>query len=244
MFAFLKRLFGENAPAPASVPAPQFPPSTIDSGTEQKVLSFCKDVANLLQIDLPQFRFYGLIFTSQGSVQCHFSFDEASLPPDAEPHGAYYFDDLNLIVISTTRPKLVRRGKKYVYQYEDATLAELIFTCCHELRHVWQKKYLEEKYYGHNAIGNEVIDDIAEVDADAFALAYMFSDHTPFKLKDLPAQMQQVGLQADLDKGKRWKRAKQLYKEYGFGSASEIIKLENQVKLKYADLLNTLSQRQ
>ena len=85
---------------------------------------------------------------------------------------------------------------------------------------------------------------LSQPDTKLIALAYMFSDHTPFKLKDLPAQMQQVGLQAVLDNGKRWKRAKQLYKEYGFGSAGEIIKLENQVKLKYADLLNTLSQRQ
>lgn len=243
MIHFLKRLVGGDAAAPASVPAQQFPPSTTDRETEEKVLSFCRAVANLLQIDLPQFRLYGLVFTSKGIVQCQYVFDEASLPHNAEPHGAYYFDDLDLIAISTTHPKLVRRGKKYVYQYEDATFAELIFTCCHELRHVWQKKYHEKEYYGHNAIGSEVINDIAEVDADAFALAYMFSDHTTFNLKDLPAQMQQVGLQADLDNGKRWKRAKQLYKEYGFGSAGEIIKLENQVKLKYADLLNTLSQR-
>ena len=237
MFDFIRKLFKRDAASsPETAPMSQLPPSVIEDGIQDQILSVCRDIAALLHIELPQFKFYGLIFTSQGMVQCQFNFDEVLLPPDTEPHGAYYFDDRNLVVISTNIPKLARKGKGFIYRYEKATIAEMIFTCCHELRHVWQRKYHTEEYYGHNAVGDEVINDIAEVDADAFALAYIFSN-TAYRVNDLPTQLQQVGLQATLDNGKRWKRARQLYKDYGFGDSADIAKLRNQVNITYADLL-------
>ena len=240
MFDLIRKIFKKNVDSmPAPALKPQLPPSTIEGDTEEQILSFCREVADLLQIDLPQINFYGLIYTSQGIVQCQFNFDANSLPHDTEPHGAYYFDDRNLIIISSNIPRLERKGKGFIYTYKEATMAEMIFICCHELRHVWQRKYHDGLYYGHNAVGDEILNDIAEVDADAFALAYVFST-TDYKVKDLPTQLQQVSLQATLDHGKRWKRSKLLYKEYRFGNPSEITKLKHQLDLKYADLLQSI----
>lgn len=94
--------------------------------------------------------------------------------------------------------------------------AEKLFEITHELRHVWQKTYHEDLYYKKNAVELEVVQDIAEIDADGFALAYVFSDRTPFSYEDFPNMSEEIVLQATVDGGARFKRATEIAEEYGF----------------------------
>lgn len=68
----------------------------------------------------------------------------------------------------------------------------------------------------------EVIDDIAEIDADGFALAFVFSDRTPYTKADMPNAFEDVCLQATIDGGKRWIRAREISADLGFGKIEKI----------------------
>ena len=87
----------------------------------------------------------------------------------------------------------------------------LIETMLHEIRHVWQKKYHSDIYYENdNAIAaEEHFDDISEIDADAFAIAYEF-----FILgnKELSPSLQYMYM---CDNGKRGKRLDEIVSECG-----------------------------
>ena len=50
---------------------------------------------------------------------------------------------------------------------------ELLLFILHELRHIYQYTYHHAEYYSHNAVGCECLLDKAEIDADAFAVAFM-----------------------------------------------------------------------
>jgi hypothetical protein len=129
-------------------------------------------------------------------------------------------DDRDMILIARKFPNV--DFETHTLHFKNTTSAEQLFTLAHELRHVWQRKYEPEKYYGKNAVKMEVIKDIAEVDADAFAFSFVFSDKTPFTYEDLPSTLEDSVLQATADDGIRWKRVEELSKEYGFDSSEKI----------------------
>ncbi len=86
----------------------------------------------------------------------------------------------------------------------------ILFLLLHELRHFWQYHHYHSKYYaGTNARGDAVINDNAEVDADAFAMAYYF--HLGYTLKDLPRH---AAIAMSEDNGKRYKECVERYKKY------------------------------
>lgn len=92
---------------------------------------------------------------------------------------------------------------------------DIIESMLHEVRHVWQKEYHEDIYYaGDNAISNEEhMEDISEIDADAFALTY-FLFVLGYENEDLSFDM---GYKYISDGGKRKQRTCEIVEEYGFG---------------------------
>ncbi len=190
------------------------------------IFPFIKDIEDILQITTPKIVSTACIFEGynaqykQNVVMSQTEFHQDEIPKDAQYIGAYYLDDRDTILI----------GRKYAtldygsntLQFKDLTRAETLFLLTHELRHVWQKKYAADTYYKKNALHMEVINDVAEIDADAFALAYVFSDRTPFTYEDVVTISEETYLQATADKGKRWKRAEEISKEYGFNCTDKL----------------------
>ena len=78
----------------------------------------------------------------------------------------------------------------------------------------------------------EVIDDIAEIDADGFALAFVFSDRTSYTKADMPNAFEDVCLQATIDGGKRWIRAREISADLGFGKTEKIDVAKDSVDYK------------
>ena len=152
------------------------------------------------------------------------------IPADAHFDGAYYLDDRNLILLSRKLP--VVDFETQILHFKNVTDAENLYSVAHELRHVWQRKFHPDTYYNFNAIGMEVIDDIAEIDADGFALAFVFFDRTPYTKADMPNAFEEVCLQATIDGGKRWIRAREISADLGFGKAEKIDVAKDSVDLK------------
>ncbi len=102
--------------------------------------------------------------------------------------------------------------KSHCLMFDDKDIIESML---HEIRHVWQKEYHENIYYaGENAISNEEhMEDISEIDADAFALAY-FLFVLGYENEDLSFDM---GYKYISDGGKRKQRACEIVEEYRFG---------------------------
>lgn len=106
-------------------------------------------------------------------------------------------------------------GKILLGSYNPATRkpfneAERMLIALHELRHRWQEQYEYEKYYTTNAVGQETINDISEIDADAFAMAYM--DACTKYQNELYMQIMKGYMQ--LDNGKRAQRKKAIETMY------------------------------
>lgn len=187
---------------------------------------FLKDITDILKIECPPIQSVACIYEAYNAeyggvaVQAQMEFHRDELPSDASYNGAYYMDDRDMILIARKFPNV--DFETQTLHFKNTTSAEQLFTLAHELRHVWQRKYEPEKYYGKNAVKMEVIKDIAEVDADAFAFAFVFSDKTPFTYEDLPSTLEDSVLQATADDGMRWKRVEKLSKEYGFDSSEKI----------------------
>lgn len=175
---------------------------------------FMKYIADLLNIELPEIRSFACIFQSNGLIQSQIEFKREQLPADASYIGAFYMDDRNLII--TSRKHEIVDFRDGSIHFRNKTAAEKLFEITHELRHVWQKTYHEDLYYKKNAVELEVVQDIAEIDADGFALAYVFSDRTPFSYEDFPNMSEEIVLQATVDGGARFKRATEIAEEYGF----------------------------
>ena len=86
----------------------------------------------------------------------------------------------------------------------------MLFLGLHELRHVWQFDNQKETYYRHNASNEtESMNDISEIDADAFAEAYLENEYSLSAESD-----KNVFHYFDVDGGKRWQRKAELEKEY------------------------------
>lgn len=212
MFKILDGLFPKSKPATVSRPAT--PPADI--------AKYVSDIAEFLQIDAPDVGLVDLLFESnylnglrcpQRYVQMQITFRPEELPKDIAYLGAHYQGAGHPVLLARKFPKVDRATGQITIV--DLTLADQVFILIHELRHIWQEKYHASKYYGHNAVGLEHIHDPAEVDADAFALAYVLSDRTPFCAVDMPSSMSEFRLKNKYDGGKRRVRAKALAKEAG-----------------------------
>ncbi len=205
--------------------ADQLVPATTDK-KRMDISPFIKDIEDILQITAPNIMSTACIFEGynaqykQNVVMTQTEFNQDEIPEDAQYIGAYYLDDKDIILIGRKYPKLDHGSN--TLQFKDLTSAEILFLLAHELRHVWQKKYAAETYYKKNALHMEVVNDIAEIDADAFALAYVFSKCTPFTYEDVATISEETYLQATVDKGKRWKRVEEVSKEYGFDCTDKL----------------------
>ena len=171
-------------------------------------LQFISDIENLLKIQCSKIVPVAQIFDFDGI--CYFlkELDTKCIPEGAQYKGACYRPDLDLVFMSTYYP--VPDFETFELKYTPLTVAEYLFYLAHECRHIWQKKYEEKTFYKKNAIGLEHFHDPAEIDADAFALAYVFSDRTPYTFADLPNVIQDIQLDNAVDHGERWARANEM----------------------------------
>lgn len=190
-----------------------------------------KDIENLLKITCPKIQSVACIYDSympeygQNMVQAQKILCVDMIPKDAKFCASYYMDNIGTIILGKKLPERNYTDDSLVFK--DLTNAEKLFFISHELRHVWQKRYAAEKYYKINAIEYEVIDDISEVDADAFAMSYVLSAHSPFTHKDMPTLSEEICLQATADNGKRWDKAAEISDEYGLDSTSKIEEMKS-----------------
>ncbi len=182
--------------------------------------SYLKDIAQILKIIIPEIAFVQCLYDDGEHIVGHIKIVEDEIPEYANFQGANYLDDRNCIVMSLKRA--VFDHEKSIIHFVDQSPAEYLFNFAHELRHVWQKEYHEDMYYKKNSVGMEAIYDIAEIDADAFALAYIFSNRTPYTASDMSNQKLEIGLQGTLDNGARWKLAEELSYKYGFEGREKI----------------------
>jgi len=170
----------------------------------------------LLKIDCPIIEYPALIFESRNQVVVQKKIDKQTVPQDASFYGAYQLN--NLVLVAKYTPTFVNNKIDMV----EKNNAELFFFLLHELRHIWQEKYHKDIYGSKNAIGYEVIEDIAEIDADAFALSFFFSDKIPYNHNDLPNSLNQIFLHATVDGGKRFERVLEISKEINLECKSQI----------------------
>ena len=187
---------------------------------EKDINAYKKEIVELLGIESIEIQSVACIYESNNQVIAQIEFNRDEIPADAQFDGAYYFDDRKLILLSRKFP--VVDFETQTLHFKNVTDAENLYLVAHELRHVWQRKFHPDTYYNFNAIGLEVIDDIAEIDADGFALAFVFSDRTPYTKADMPNVFEDVCLQATIDGGKRWIRTHEISADLGFGKTEKI----------------------
>ena len=187
---------------------------------EKDINAYKKEITDLLEIENTEIQSVDCIYESNNQVMAQLEFNRDEIPADARFNRAYYLDNKNLILLSRKVP--VADFETQTLHFKNVTEAENLYSVAHELRHVWQRKYHPDTYYNFNAIGMEIINDIAEIDADAFALAFLFSDRTSYTKADMPNTLEDVCLQATIDGGKRWTRAYEIAVELGFGKTEKI----------------------
>lgn len=186
--------------------------------TETDIGLFINDIEEALDITCPRIMPAACIFEAyspergENVVMAQTEFNRNEIPEDAKYSGAYYLDGKDIIVIGRKFPSV--DFEKHELTFRNLTNADILFFLTHELRHVWQRKYRPEKYYKKNAVGFECINDPAEIDADAFALAYVYSDRTPFTYEDMPNTSEETVLFATADEGSRWNRVEEIQEEF------------------------------
>lgn len=182
------------------------------------------DAATILQVEIPAVQYVDILFESN---YCNGQYGERmvqgteeqykdEIPPDASFLGAQYDDGENKIILANFLPE--ENSATGESAYVKISPPDRLYILAHELRHVWQRNFHAEEYYQKNAVGLEVINDPAEIDADAFAIAYVFSGKTPYTGRDLPAVVSALRNVDCLDKGQRWRKAMELSTAYGFGA--------------------------
>lgn len=181
------------------------------------------DITRILNISRPIIQSVACIYDELDSLGLHhyiISDDHMDEVPNNVIYSEGFYDnDKNIIFISRRYPQY--DDDQNFVGFNQVNIGDAIFILAHELRHVWQKDYYEEKYY--NTSTNDEMDDISEIDADGFALAYIFSDRTPFTSDDLTSDvMRKQLLYIVFGKGKRLIRAYEIAKEYMFGGRNKL----------------------
>ncbi|MCR5837173.1 MAG: hypothetical protein K6G88_11755 [Lachnospiraceae bacterium] len=198
--------------------------TTIKKEYSDSIIPFVNDIVDILQIERVYVQLVDCLYNTEGQVMAQVNLQEDELPKDAQYCGGYYFDEKNTIILP--RKYCMPSDDYSTTTFVDLTTAELLFGLAHELRHVWQHTYHMDKYYQTNAVNFEIVDDKAEIDADAFALSFVFSNKTSFSVDDIPHYHTEICLQATIDNGSRWLRAKELTREYDFGDYTKIEKVK------------------
>ncbi len=211
----LKSNLADNLPAPTS---------KVEKNMD--ISPFLKDIEDTLQITSPTIISVAYLFElfdpriSDYVVHALRDFIPRDIPSDSACIGAYYHDESDQIYVGRKVIKIDLDTNRT--HFRNVHSAEKLFFLAHEFRHVWQKKYAAEKYYKKNAVGKEVVNDIAEIDADAFAFAFFFSERTPFAYKDVAAIAEYLCLQAAADNGKRWQRVEKLSEKYSLNCTEKL----------------------
>lgn len=184
---------------------------------------FIQELIDILKIELPNFRIVGGLYKLlDNNILVQYEFRTEELPPYTlfNSIASYIPDDSNTIYLAEHIAILDKEAPLlHLVQF---TCAELLFTIAHELRHIWQRDHYGDSYKKFHAFGTDVIDDFFEIDADAFATAYVFSSKTTFSHNDFPNVMENICQQAYADNGKRWSLSYELSKQYAFGDTEKI----------------------
>ena len=197
---------------------------------------YVDDACQILNVDLPKFIIVSTIFESDEHVMVVTDDGMKNIPADAcNFKGAYMPDNSDDIYLATKIPCWNMKNLNSLPDFVDLRPYELAFPMLHETRHAWQKKFHYRKYYKRNAVGMEVINDMAEIDADGFALAYLLSEKTIFSIRDFPNESIQIARQTALDQGKRWARAEEILKEFNFGNMEKLKEAMQICKEIYAE---------
>ncbi len=170
--------------------------------------SFAKHIETLckmLKINEPKIMVYPFLFDipemGQGAFDHPKGLRAKSIPLSlSHLHGASAWPEKNSVLVSYYNPLTAK----------PFTEEQLVFHMTHELRHFWQYKYYHNRYYKkENATGEAYANDLAEIDADAFALAYCYQ--AGINVIDLPESTIIILVS---DNRKRLSRAYELYNHY------------------------------
>lgn len=163
-----------------------------------EILKHIDNLEKLLGIKVPSVIVVPYIYDADGFLIISSMYDP-SIPYSAYNYG-FYNPDQNKIILSAYEPK----------NQQNRHVAELLFTALHEIRHIWQDVYHHDIYYAKNAVGKDHLFDQAEIDADAFACAYMKAC-TNYIPKFYIKQFNNLSL---YDNGKRIARSKLIQQKY------------------------------
>lgn len=165
-----------------------------------KIEEHIKAIAELLGIEIPEIHMVPyMVDYNDGHMLLDKKPEDAGIPVEYSELG-YANEDGSIHI-----------GAYYPITGELNTDAFVLTTIAHELRHVWQKAYEYNTYYKKNAMGaNECISDIAEVDADAFAMAYM-QNRTSYPASEY---MEQLNIYMSYDRGARKNRSRMIRNKY------------------------------
>lgn len=194
-------------------------------------------VETQLKIKIPKIALYDLIYehNNQVVVQIHAKLEE--IPPDANFNGGVYFDtgdnSLGQPVIVLARKKIdITSGNEEVVSVSHF---DFLFNLIHEMRHIWQKIYHRNMYYNApNAIGFEVITDIAEVDADSFAITWI-CENLKISNNDLLNNFSEFWLQSSLDGGARIDRVAKIAKKSTIKKINEAREIRKKSNLEFME---------
>ena len=198
---------------------------------EKGLLPYIEEACSLLDIDCQIIECVAALVRQDGKDFCLHELDMRQIKDINYLFGGYILPDIDSIYIAQYVPDRFIKPRPKIMQL---TSGELLFNVLHELRHAWQFKYHHEQFYTKNAIGNECINDPAEIDADAFAIADLFSEKTPFNLNDVPVIAPDICYQSSLDGNKRWDGAEKLAHEYELFTDVKSLKLKAPMIIKSA----------
>lgn len=180
-----------------------------------------KEIVKMLNIDIPTIQSVAYLFVDAAGYTNRVSeFIRSAVPNNVNFIGGYSSEETGIIYLARRVPTFSPSDLQP--RFKKLTMAESIYIIAHELRHSWQNMYHKQLYYNYNARNFDIIDDISEIDADAFAIAYVFSNKTNYFAKDFPNQIDEICLQCALDGGKRWNQSYKLAKEYGLTELGKI----------------------
>lgn len=167
--------------------------------------SCAKHISQMLDITKPDIRIYPIVLDNPTKGQgClpepkYFISDGFSVE---NVLGGLFVHEKNIVLLGYY--DIFNGGKPYME-------FEIIFNMAHELRHVYQYQHKKRTYYSRPNAGtaDEYLIDKSEIDADAFAIAYL-------SMLGHGKGVMTIGAAAaiSMDNGKRLDSARKLYAEY------------------------------